>query len=249
MADLKLSELSAQTSATGTDIMELVRSAQNYKITVANLAASILATDAELAALAGLTSAADKLPYFTGSGTAALTTLTSFARTLLDDTDAATMQATLGIATAATTIAVLRDEKTANTNGGTATTGSFQTRTLNTEHYDGGSIVTLSANQFTLGAGTYLIDGSSAFYQTGRSVLKIRNTTDSTDALIGQPCFATTSGNDATNALIKGVFTIAGTKTFELQYRAEATAGTNDLGVALNYGIAEVYTTLVIRKL
>lgn len=70
----------------------------------ANFAASVTTAlgnkqpiDADLTAIAALTSAVDKVPYATGAGTWAMTTVTAAARGLLDDADVATMRATLSV--------------------------------------------------------------------------------------------------------------------------------------------------------
>lgn len=61
-----------------------------------------LSLSAALSTFGGLTPAADQLPYYTGAAAAALTTLSAFGRSLIDDADAATARTTLGLGSMAT---------------------------------------------------------------------------------------------------------------------------------------------------
>lgn len=93
------------------------------------IGSNVQAYDATLQALAGVTTAADKLIYATGSDTFTTTDLTSFARSILDDVDAAAVRTTLGLGTMSTQ----------NANNVTITGGSISSITLDLVSIDGGT--------------------------------------------------------------------------------------------------------------
>lgn len=144
-------------------------------------------------------------------------------------------------------IAYLKDVKTSGTQGGTFTSGAWQTRTLNTVEGDT-SFVTLSANQFTLPAGRYEIEAGAPGYQVGNHKVKLRNITDSSDAIIGDNTKSGTATDTSSYSRAIGTLNLTASKTFELQHQCQVTSATAGFGNNTGFGVSEIYATVKIKK-
>jgi len=145
--------------------------------------------------------------------------------------------------------AVVQDQKSSTTDGGTFTSGAFRTRDLNTEVFDPDGIVSLSSNQFTLQAGTYFIRWSAPAFFCQRHVTELFNITDSTSDGIGSTEFCNTTDGDQNRSIGSKRLTITGAKAFEIRHRCQTTATTNGFGVSHDFaGTGTVYTIVEIFK-
>jgi len=155
----------------------------------------------------------------------------------------------LGGGGASSTVAAFSDQQTANTAGGTFTSGAWRTRDINTTVGTNGiSGASIASNQITLPAGTYLIQGSAPAYDVNQHMTRFYNITDSTVAINGGSAYTDATDTVVTHSPFSGVVVIAGTKVFEVQHYAATTAATSGFGIAANNGSVETYTQVTILK-
>lgn len=152
----------------------------------------------------------------------------------------------------ATQLLHVRDQKTAGTNGGTFTSGSWQTRTINTSVTNEITGASISSNQIVLPEGAYYIEATASGQQVGLHKAKLRNVSDSTDILIGTTEYAGVPSGDSddpsTRSIIRGRFTLNAQKNLEIQHRCASTVNNTGFGEASNFGVVEVYTEVLIWK-
>jgi hypothetical protein len=145
-------------------------------------------------------------------------------------------------------IAIVREEQTVGTAGGTFTAGSDATRTLNTEGSDLDGITSLASNRFTLQAGTWLIEWSAPAYKVGRHQSFLYNFTDTAEVERGTSENSASAGAYATTRSVgSAIVTIAGAKAFEIRHRCETTQAANGFGVEGSWS-TEVYTEVKITS-
>lgn len=147
------------------------------------------------------------------------------------------------------TYAIICDQKGSDTDGGTFTSGAWRTRDLNTEIADPDGIVSIASNQFTLGAGDYLIEASAPVYRTDRHVIRLQNITAGTTVQIGSSEFSYRDEHITNRSFLTARVSITGSTTFEIQHRAQTTSSTFGLGVDSGLtGVESIYTVVKIYK-
>ena len=124
----------------------------------------------------------------------------------------------------------IKDVRATSTGSGGATSGSWETRVLNTSEGDASKFSSVSTNVIALEAGTYHINGNAAFFATLGSVIRFRNTSDGTTDITGVLTRSGSGATESNTSTLEGTISITTTKNFELQSRVQTSKAANGFG-------------------
>ncbi len=142
----------------------------------------------------------------------------------------------------------IQDQKPQGTNGGTFTSGAWQTRDLNTVLTNTITGASLADNQITLPAGKYYVEASAAATMVRVHKTRLYNITDTNESVSGLQVNAHEIGYVNNTAPLNGIFDISAEKTFELQHRCLNTKTTTGFGNASDF-TTEVYSDIRIWRI
>jgi hypothetical protein len=139
--------------------------------------------------------------------------------------------------------ALLQDQKPSGTSGGSSVVG-WQTRTLNTEVFDPGGIVTLASNQFTVAVDCDCQFFAPTYHPTGTTVkARIFNVTDNV------PVGYSFAGYVNANVLgVTGDARLVAGKTYRLDMYAGSAHPSAGLGGQVGDGSVEIYSYVKLRR-
>lgn len=131
---------------------------------------------------------------------------------------------------------------------GTFTAGAWEKRTVNAEIADLGSNVTIASSVITIQAGTYDCFIRCPAHKVDSHQAKLRNTSDSSDELIGSVALSAAADGMMTDSIIQGRFIITTQKNFEVQHICTTTRNTDGFGVGIASSVSNIFTTIVMKK-
>lgn len=140
------------------------------------------------------------------------------------------------------------DQKTAGTAGGSSTSTTYVTRTLNTIVRDPDSLVALASNAFTPTIDMWCEFASPAVYANGHRS-RIYCVTDSAVVARGTNEYCSTTTNGAVTTCSRGECKLEAGKQYRLEHWVASGFASTGFGTALNNGEVETYAWVRMRRM
>jgi hypothetical protein len=154
-----------------------------------------------------------------------------------------------GALSSSLSISIFNETQSSGTQGGTATSGSYVKRVLNTTVTNNVAGCTIASSVVTLAtSGTYYLQGIIPCWRTDGVKARLQNTTASTTIALGTVGNSNTTDNSQSFATVQGYITTTTSTTIELQGRVTTTAAGSGAGRAVTFGDDEIYAQLFIIK-